>query len=392
MSTEIIISVVASILGIIVGAGANYLVTKNKVAAEIRKLEAETGKTNMEAAKLSRELAELASQRCEGQADSAIKKIEVSKTYLFGYFFVENDGVEKRILEFIGPNSSFLMNGEIVDNTTSIEEAIDEIVLWTINQNGITKEQLLAAGLSQPIHYRLFVKKDKAMLATPYIFFKIGLQSEFTSPNCRWHDKKLLAAPWHEDNQTLPLQWPNTQEISEIFRKDCIYKQLDRMVLECVDVLIFRKNHEQIEFLLIHRNRSDEVKTVMKDTWEYPKGGLSYYETHLEAVYREVLEETSITPGELMFCSYLGWQTVDVSKRKKPYNTLRVHGYTLYYIGNPNKKLFSEEGHDKFEWVSLKDAKDLVWMDEASYAHNFFDRWESKQDEILHKAGIRKRK
>lgn len=164
-------------------------------------------------------------------------------------------------------------------------------------------------------------------------------------------------------------------------------------ILECVDILIFRKNTEQqIEFLLIHRNRPEEVKTVLKDTWEYPKGGMRYYETFMEAVYREVHEETSITPNETIFCSYLGWQTVDVSKRKKPYTTLRVHGYTLFYTGNPNKKMASEEGHDDFKWVSMEQAKEDVWMDEDAYALEFFRRWMNNEHEILLKAGIRKKK
>jgi hypothetical protein len=62
MSVEIITTLIASVLGVVVGAVANYLLTKKKVHAEIKKLEAETEKTKIEAAKLSTELDKLSSQ------------------------------------------------------------------------------------------------------------------------------------------------------------------------------------------------------------------------------------------------------------------------------------------------------------------------------------------
>ncbi len=318
------------------------------------------------------------------------EKPETTRTYLFGYFFIEQDGLEKKILKFNSPIQFHLMSGEAAGNT--LEEAIDEIILRTINENGITQSELLKAGLSQPIYHRLYQKKDATMQSTPYVFFKIGLQREVSGTSCEWNDKANITASWHDDNQTFTLQLPDEREIGEIFKKDYIYKQLGLTILEGVDILIFRKNTEKkIEFLLIHRNRSDEVKTGLKDTWEYPKGGMRYHETFLEAVYREVREETSITSEEMIFCSSLGWQTVDVSKRKKPYNTLRVHGFTLYFLGNPQKKMNSEEGHDDFKWVSLEQAKQEVWMEEDSYAVEFFRRWENNEEEILRKVGIKKK-
>jgi hypothetical protein len=56
MSIQIITTLISSVLGVIVGAVANYLLTKKKVNAEIKKLEAETEKTRIEAVKLSNEL------------------------------------------------------------------------------------------------------------------------------------------------------------------------------------------------------------------------------------------------------------------------------------------------------------------------------------------------
>jgi hypothetical protein len=58
MSTEIVTTLIASILGVVIGATANYLFAKKKMDAEIRKIEAETEKTKIEAEKLRAEKSE----------------------------------------------------------------------------------------------------------------------------------------------------------------------------------------------------------------------------------------------------------------------------------------------------------------------------------------------
>jgi len=315
-----------------------------------------------------------------------------STIYLFGYFCTESDGLEKRILVFNTIDHSPFMQKEIArtGGAFSLDQEIDKLIIDTIESHGITKNELLKSGVSQTISQPLFKKIDHSMQSTPFVFFKISTQKEFSFPGCEWHRKETISASWIDENQTFPLEFPHAQEIGRVFRKDYIVQQLGLIILECVDVLVFRENkNRQIEFLLIHRNRPDEIKVSSKDTWEYPKGGIRYYETYLEAVYREVQEESSITPEEVMLGSYLGWQTVDVSRRKKPYNTLRVHGYTLFYKGDPNKKLFSEEGHDDFKWVSLNQAQKEIWMEEDGYGAEFFRRWESSKEKILRTAGIK---
>jgi 8-oxo-dGTP pyrophosphatase MutT (NUDIX family) len=332
------------------------------------------------------------SQKSGGETEkSSLVESEkiTSKVFLFGYFCTESNGLERKILIFNDMNFSPFMQGETLESTFSFEQEIDKLILNTIETHGVTKDELLKSGISKTTYQRLFQKMNNSMQASPYIFFRVCVQKEFSCPGSEWKNKETLRASWLDENQVFPLKFPQAQEIGRIFRKDYIIQQLGLTILECVDVLVFRKNHNnQIEFLLIHRNRPDEAKVSSKDTWEYPKGGIRYYETYLEGVYREVQEETSITPKELVFCSYLGWQTVNISKRKKPYGVLRVHGYTLYFTGNPNRKFFSEEGHDNFKWVPLNQARKEVWMEEDFYASEFFSRWEKKKKEISHRAGI----
>ncbi len=52
MPIELINTLVASVLGVVIGAVANYFFTKKKMDAEIQKLEAETEKTRIESARL----------------------------------------------------------------------------------------------------------------------------------------------------------------------------------------------------------------------------------------------------------------------------------------------------------------------------------------------------
>ncbi len=322
--------------------------------------------------------------------DTTLVKNSPSILYLFGYFCTEKDGLEKKILISNNLSYSPFVQGEVSGDIASLEEAIDRLVLNFIEAHGISKHELLEAGISKPTYQRLFEKVNDTVQQTPYVFFKIRVQKEFPGAGCEWNRKEIVIASWLDEHQMFPLQLPHAQEIGKVFRKDYIIQQLGLKILECVDVLVFRENkNHQIEFLLIHRNRPDEIKVSSKDTWEYPKGGIRYYETYVEAVYREVQEESSITPEEVVLGSYLGWQTVDVSRRKKPYGIIRVHGYTLWYKGNPDKKLFSGEGHDGFKWVPLDQAQKEIWMEENHYGAEFLERWKSNEEEILRNVGIK---
>ena len=324
---------------------------------------------------------------------------EFSKLFLFGYFFFDN-GQEDEVLVFNTPNTPYFIFGETEENKITIEntmyEEIDLIVSEAIKKNGITLDDLFRAGASQPVYHRIFLKKEintgngnkLVALPKPYIFFKIRLQKRISGSNFRWMKKRDIRDSLINSSNPTYLPPEKAAEIIEAFRSDLIYKQLGRTVLECVDVLIFREDKQQIKFLLIRRqNTTLRTQMQMQERWEYPKGGLWYHETLLDAVYREVKEETSITPRSLKYCSDLGWQTVDVSQRKKPYDTLRVHGFTFLYTGNPDLgEGFSEEHHDLFGWFTIDEAKEKVWMKENDYAVEFFKRWEKNKDEILRKA------
>ena len=326
---------------------------------------------------------------------------EISKLFLLGFFFFDN-GREDEVLVFDAPNTPDFILGETEENKITIEntiyEAIDHIVSEAIKKNGITPEDLFRAGASQPVYYRIFIEKEintgngnkLVALPKPYVFFKIKLQKRIYGKNLKWKKKRTVRNSLLNTSNPTDLPSERVPEIKEAFKSDLIYKQLGRTVLECVDVLIFREDKQHIKFLLIRRENTKNQTEMQEERWEYPKGGLWYLETPLDAVYREVKEETSIIPRDLKHCLDLGWQTVDVSQRNKPYDTLRVHGFTFLYTGDPNLgELFSEEHHDLFKWFTIDEAKEKVWMKENNYAVEFFKRWEKNEDEILRKAGIK---
>ena len=82
---------------------------------------------------------------------------------------------------------------------------------------------------------------------------------------------------------------------------------------------------------------------------------------------------------------YLGIQNVDVSDRKlAEYNTLRVHGLTFLFTGKS-----SEVIPEDFKvilrtptWVSWEKARESIWM--KTYGPEFFDRWLSQKEIIMH--------
>jgi MoaA/NifB/PqqE/SkfB family radical SAM enzyme len=98
-----------------------------------------------------------------------------------------------------------------------------------------------------------------------------------------------------------------------------------------------------------------------------------------------MLEETGIENiGDFRFGGYLGYQTADVAwRRKKEYNTLRVHGLTYLFVGRMEDIQTGKhrEKHIRHEWTAWEDASEKIWIKE--YGKEFFERWKKKRWEIF---------
>jgi hypothetical protein len=100
------------------------------------------------------------------------------------------------------------------------------------------------------------------------------------------------------------------------------------------------------------------------------------------------VDEEAGIDGDLILCEYLGIQTPDVSDRGMFYNALRVHGFTFYYKGDP-QKIKLNPSHKFFKWKSYDEAReDVKFLDkrgEGGYGPTFFSRWRALENEIKEK-------
>jgi 8-oxo-dGTP pyrophosphatase MutT (NUDIX family) len=274
----------------------------------------------------------------------------------------------------------------------TVEQAINETILAFFTELGITTEQLVEAGFSQPVAQQLYrIDQTRQIIERrPCIFFTLSLNSMVYGSSAVWKREKYRWAPKQEVAQLWRLDdfrygQGDPKESLQLFiddpyeavTKDWISLELDRKILMCVDMLIFRADeNREIEFLLIQRRNNQG--------WEYPKGGLFYYETPLEGALREIQEETGIAPAALSFCGDLGWQTADVQARGKYYDTLRVHGLTFAYHGD-GRHINLDANHQAYGWYPFQKAVPPLWI---PYGPEFFRRWDGQRQEILRRAGL----
>jgi 8-oxo-dGTP diphosphatase len=115
-------------------------------------------------------------------------------------------------------------------------------------------------------------------------------------------------------------------------------------VIRAAGALLWRENSElKIEIALIHRPRYDD--------WSHPKGKLEEGETSLRCAFREVIEETGITPqfgrelGSVEYKEPAGLKRVKYWAAKAPYNS---------------EKFVVNEEVDQIKWLSPEDALGLA--------------------------------
>lgn len=309
-----------------------------------------------------------------------------SKTPLFGYFCVEENGLETILVQIDSDERwAFPINTEFDPHISTINQAIDMAVLNCCEHSKVLdRKDLLASGLDAPVICSVLIGPSSSQPSPvseeviPGIFFKIRLkeQTQPSKPGYAWRAKHTLFAK--KPNNTCLTRL--TREQLDALHLDYKYTRFGFKILECVDVLAFRVRDGQVEFLMLRR---DDKKLGMVG-WEYPKGGIHYHHTLCEGALSELAEETGSTSYE--YRGYLGCQTVDVSDRKRAdYDTLRVHGLTFLFTGkaetlNPSSE-GRKEGLRKPTWMSWEEAREKVWM--KTYGPEFFDKWKAKKDQIL---------
>lgn len=292
-------------------------------------------------------------------------------TILFGYFCVENAGVESILLHVDKDGQwHFPIDTDFGRPITDSSSIVDGVVLDFCKKTNVLRNEDLLQALTFPVSVRTVLVSSSSSQKAPALFTKVRLQSQtqLDSNNYAWIAKKDA----FQDRQ----RWATT-DLLDAINRDHLRTQFGFNILECIDALVFRIVDNKVEFLLMKRRKLYD-KAV--SGWEYPKGAMLYHETPLEAALRELEEETST--GVYVHKGYLGYQIADVSERRRSYNTVKVHGLTFLFEGSDNDIVPTEEDFDETPaWVSLDKAQEMVWM--RNYGPEFYRRWHEKRWEII---------
>src|SRR3989344_1485325 len=95
-----------------------------------------------------------------------------------------------------------------------------------------------------------------------------------------------------------------------------------------------------------------------KDYWQNPQGGINEGESEIEALVREVREETGISIDGVSnwIRDSLEYQT----ERKGVLINSNVVSYAVRVDSSKKVKLSEEEGHTEYRWVNYEEALKLL--------------------------------
>lgn len=294
-----------------------------------------------------------------------------SRLPFFGYFcIIQKDGTEKIVVN--SPNKvdwEFPIHGEFDPTHISPEEAINNAVSNFVDEAVFTsRDELQTSGIS-PFQIHRVQLADSQI---PAFFFKARLEIEIgqNSKEFIWVNK----ANQFGEHRGNCLQ----NEFLNAIEENLIYEQVGFKMLECIDVLVFKLEENNVQFLMLRR----EDRSISISGWEYSKGPVLFHETHQEAAARELLDETGLSIENYRFIMEIGYQGVDVHWRKKNYDTMHLLGMTYLLTGNEDDIVpYKKEGLRRSTWMTWEKAKESVWM--RDYGPVFFDRWKENEDYIL---------
>ena len=126
---------------------------------------------------------------------------------------------------------------------------------------------------------------------------------------------------------------------------------------KAVFIVTYKREKETILYLLLKR----KLHWV---GWEFPKGGIEKSETPLQAVIRELKEETSLCPKKIESYNLKGGY--DYSERYPDRKGFTGQSWQLFsaQVQGTKVKLDREE-HSVYKWLKFKQAlKLLTWQNQ----------------------------
>ncbi len=123
----------------------------------------------------------------------------------------------------------------------------------------------------------------------------------------------------------------------------------------CVFVVVYKKNDDETKYLLLKRK-------LHWRGWEFPKGGVEKGESLLNAVKREVFEETGLHPIKIKKFNIKG--KYNYKKMLSDRKGIIGQRYTLFSAEvRDNKKIkLDTKEHSGYKWFDFKKAiEKLTW-------------------------------
>lgn len=118
------------------------------------------------------------------------------------------------------------------------------------------------------------------------------------------------------------------------------------LLTDGVAVYVYREVDGAVEFLQMRRIDDD---MIYPKSWQIVYGGANEGETAAEAAYRELKEETGLTPIEMHLVEYLE------SFYFRPKNAIVMLPVFVARVGSDAEIVFNEE-HDEARWVPESDV------------------------------------
>jgi 8-oxo-dGTP pyrophosphatase MutT (NUDIX family) len=126
---------------------------------------------------------------------------------------------------------------------------------------------------------------------------------------------------------------------------------------KAVFIIVYKKKSGRILYLLLKRKKHWKG-------WEFPKGGIEKGESELQAVKREVKEETSLKAIKIKNYHKKGEYRYKKMMRDRP--GFSGQTYSLYSAEVARGKIkIDKKEHSGFKWASYEKAlKLLTWKDQ----------------------------